>query len=78
VLSADDLGDDALGTATISYLIIYIDRNLKYASSISSRLFSAENLRAPEDSVYLIATIQATLYLSPTLYDKQTVTATLL
>jgi hypothetical protein len=77
MLLADYFGNDTLGSTTISYLIIYIGRDLEYTSPIDLWLLSSEYLWAPEDGIYLIATIQATLYLSPTLHDKQAVLAAL-
>ena len=77
-LLCNDLSDDSLGTTTISHLVIYIGRDLKHTGTIDSRLLDAKNLWAPKECVNLIAALDATLYLSPTLHDKQTLTATLL
>ena len=74
----NDFGDNSFGTATIGYLIIYIGRNLKNAGTIGLRLLRAEYLRTPEECVNLIAAIDATLYLSPTLHNEESALATLL
>ena len=78
VLLGNDLSNDTLSTATIRHLIIYIGRDLKQTGATNGGLLMAENLWAPEEGVYLIAALQATLYLAPTLHDKQPMAAALL
>jgi hypothetical protein len=77
-LLGNDLGNDAFSTTTIGYLVIYIGRYLEHTGTIDSRFFSTEDLRAPKERINLIAALDATLYLSPTLHDKQTALAALL
>lgn len=78
VLLGNDLGNDTLSTTAICHLIIYVGGELEDTGSINHRLLSAINLWTPEEGVYPITALDTTLYLSPTLNDKQSVTAALL
>ena len=66
------LSNHTFGTSAICHLIIYISSDLEQTGTFYLRFLRPEYLRTPEQSVNLVAAVDAALYLPTAFYDEKT------